>query len=252
MEIFENNLNNNINNNLNNNLKNNINNNLEITKKDNQNFLETKLGQVVNNAIDFGIKVVLPDWLEEDIIDVKNAIFNDGFQEGMQLAINKAINLGKAVEGIFTGKFESISQIKAVIKSGGLLDTISKLLDSVISWAKEEGVISSGTAKLIKSNKNIIMQNIENSIDNSLEDQVTAIEKIDGYIEKWQNYFEKEDFTNMKKIYNKIEKQMEEIIPIKGVIEKVEYIENLQNLIENNGNNFQLTEEELELANMLV
>lgn len=229
-----------------------INNTLSKIEEKSQDFLETKLGQVVNGAIDFGIKAVLPDWLEDDIIEIKNSVFNDGFKEGIGLAINKAIDMGKAIEGIFTGNFESVSQIKAVIKSGGLLDTISKMLDSVIKWAKDEKIISSSTAKLIKSNKNLIMQNVENSIDNSLLDQAEAIGKIDVYIEKWKDYFEKEDFTNMKKIYNKIEKQMKEIVPIQNVLDKVEYVENLQQLIENNGNNFNLTEEELELAKMLI
>lgn len=234
---------------LNNNL---VNNSLSKIEEKSQNFFETNLGQVVNNAIDFGIRAILPNWLENDIIDIKNSVFNEGFKEGVQLAINKAIDMGKAIEGIFTGNFESVSQIKAVIKSGGLLDTLSKLLDSVIEFAKEEKIINTSTARLIKSNKNIIMQNIENSIDNSLLEQTEAIGKIDGYIEKWKDYFEKEDFTNMKKIYNKIEKQMESLVPIQSVLDKVEYVENLQQLIENNGKNFQLTEEEMELANMLV
>ena len=125
-------------------------------------------------------------------------------------------------------------------------------MDNVIKWAKDENIINTSTARLIKSNKNLIMQNVENSIDNSLLDQAEAIGKIDGYIEKWKNYFDKQDLTNMKKIYNKIEKQMSNLIPIKDVLEKVEYVENLQQLIENNGNNFELSEEELELAKMLI
>ena len=32
------------------------------------------------------------------------------------------------------------------------------------------------------------MKSIEDSIDNSLEEQVTAIEKIDSYIEKWKAF----------------------------------------------------------------
>ena len=244
MEILNNNLNQ-----LNNNKS--INNEIEKIEEKPQNFLETKLGQVVNNAIDFGLRAVLPNWLENDIIEIKDTVFNEGFKQGVQLAIDKAINMGKAIEGIFTGNFESVSQIKDVIKSGGLLDTLSKLLDSVINYAKDEKLISSSTARLIKSNKNLIMENIENSIDNSLLDQAEAIGKIDGYIEKWQSYFENKDFTNMKKTYNKIEKQMKDLVPIKGVLEKVEYVENLQQLIENNDKNFDLSEEELELAKML-
>ena len=229
-----------------------INNAISKIEETSHNFLETKLGQTVNTAIDFSLKAMLPNWIEDDIIEIKDTIFNEGFKEGVQLAVNKAIEVGKSIEGIFTGNFESISQIKDVIKSGGLLETISKLLDSVINYAKDEKLISSSTAKLIKANKNLIMQNIENSIDNSLLDQTEAISKIDGYIEKWKKYFDKQDLTNMKKMYNKIENQMKEVVPIQGVLNKVEYVENLQQLIENNGNNFDLTEEELELANMLT
>ena len=94
-----------------------INNSLSKLEEKSQKFLETKLGQVVNTGIDFGIKAVLPDWLEGEIIEIKDSVLNDGFKEGVQMAVNKALDLGKALEGIFTGNFESISQIKTVIKS---------------------------------------------------------------------------------------------------------------------------------------
>ena len=215
-------------------------------------FLESTLGQIINTGIDVGIRAILPEWLEDDFIEIKDSVLNDGFKEGVKLAISKAIDMGKAIQGIFTGNFENISQIKSVIESGGLLDTISKLLDNVITWAKDEKLISSSTAKLIKSSKNTIIENIENSIDNSLEDQVTAIEKIDGYIEKWNNYYKEQDLTNMKKIYTRIQNELEKIIPIQDVLDKVEQLGNLQELIVNNGGNFNLTEEEIELSTMLV
>ena len=221
-------------------------------KEKQEEFLESNLGKVINTGIDIGLKAVLPEWLEEEIIDIKDSVLNDGFKEGVQLAINKAIDMGKAIEGIFTGNFESISQIKSVIKSGGLLDTVSDLLDDVITWAKDEKLISSSTAKLIKSSKKTILKSIEDSIDNSLEDQVTAIEKIDGYIEKWNNYFKEKDLTNMKKIYTRMQKEMEKIIPIQDVINRVKQIENLQELIINKNGDFNLTQEELELSSMLV
>lgn len=221
-----------------------------VEKQDN--FLESTLGQIINTGIDVGIRAVLPEWLEDDFIEIKDSVLNDGFKEGVKIAISKAIDMGKAIQGIFTGNFENLSQIKDVIESGGLLDTISKLLDNVITWAKDEKLISSSTAKLIKSSKNTIIENIENSIDNSLEDQVTAIEKIDGYIEKWNNYYKEQDLTNMKKIYTRNQNELEKIIPIQDVLDKVEQLGNLQELIVNNGGNFNLTEEEIELSTMLV
>ena len=221
-------------------------------KEKQEEFLESTLGQIVNNAIDVGIRAVLPEWLEDEIIEIKDSVLNDGFKEGVQMAINKAIDMGKAIEGIFTGNFENLSQIKTVIQSGGLLDTISKLLDNVITWAKDQKLISSSTAKLLKSSKKTILNNIENSIDNNLEDQVESIEKIDSYIEKWTNYYKEQDLTNMKKIYTRMQNELEKVLPIQDVLDKVEQIENLHELIVNNGGDFNLTEEELELSAMLV
>ena len=76
---------------------------------------------------------VTNDTTEDEMIEIKDSVLNDGFKSGVQMAISKAIDMGKAVQGIFTGNFESISQIKAVIQSGGLLDTISKLWPEWVS-----------------------------------------------------------------------------------------------------------------------
>ena len=221
-------------------------------KEKQEEFLESTLGQIINTGIDVGIRAVLPEWLEDEMIEIKDSVLNDGFKSGVKMAINKAIDMGKAIEGIFTGNFENLSQIKAVIQSGGLLDTISKLLDNVITWAKDEKLISSSTAKLIKSSKKTIIQSIEDSIDNSLEDQVTAIEKIDGYIEKWNNYYKEQDLTNMKKIYTRMQNELEKVIPIEDVLTRVEKLENMHEFIVNKGGKFNLTEEEKELSAMLV
>ena len=215
-------------------------------------FLESTLGQVINNGIDVGLKAILPDWIENDIIDIKDTIINEGFKEGLKLLIDKSINIGKSIEGILTGNFESISEIKSVIKSGGLIDGLSDLLDKAIDWAKDNKKINSSTAKIIKSSKNEILKNIEINVDNNLEEQVNSIEKIDSYIEKWTNYYNENDITNMKKIHTRLQNEMKKIMPIQDILEKVEKLENLHQLIINNGGNFNISEEELELANMLV
>lgn len=241
-------------NNLINNLKNpeiraEISNNIKQKQKE---FLESTLGQIINNGIDVGIRAVLPDWLEDEFIEMKDTVLNEGFKEGLQIAINKAIDVGKALQGIVTGNFESIEQVKIVIEKGGLLDTVSDLLDNVIKWAKEKKIISSKTAKLLKSSKKTILQAIEDNIDTSLTDQVASLEKIESYIEKWTNYYKEQDLTNMKKIHTRMTNELEKVLPIQSTLEKVEEINNLHELIINNGGDFNLTEEELELAEMLV
>lgn len=237
-----------------------INNDISLEKNDNKtvkfeeqkSFLETNLGQVINAGVDLGIRVVLPDFLEDDVIEIKDSIITDGFKDGIKTAIDNAIDMGKSFLGIFTGKFENISQVKEVVKKGGLIDSISDVLDWGIKKAKENKLIKSSTATLIKKGKNTILNNISNNIENNLDSQVESIEKIDKYIKKWNEYYNEQDFSNMQKQYNKIEKELEKIIPLENTINKARVVENLHNLIKNNGKNFNLSQEEIELANKLI
>lgn len=238
-----------------------INNNINLEKNNNienatyekqKNFLDTNLGQAINLGIDFGIKAVLPNFLEDEVIEIKDSIITDGFKEGIKTAIDNAVDLGKSFLGIFTGKFESISQIKEAIKKGGLIDSISGVLDWGIKKAKTNKLIKSSTANLIKKGKNIILNNVSDSIENNLDSQVESVEKTDKYIEKWKSYYEEKDFTNMDKQFKKIEKELEKILPLENIITKARQLENIHNLIKNNGKNFNLSQEELELANKLV
>lgn len=238
-----------------------INNNINLEKNNNienatyekqKNFLDTNLGQAINLGIDFGIKALLPNFLEDEVIEIKDSIITDGFKEGIKTAIDNAVDLGKSFLGIFTGKFENISQIKEAIKKGGLIDSISDVLDWGIKKAKTNKLINSSTANLIKKGKNIILNNVSDSIETNLDSQVESVEKIDKYIEKWKSYYEEKDFTNMDKQFKKIEKELEKILPLENIITKARQLENIHNLIKNNGKNFNLSQEELELANKLV
>lgn len=226
-------------------------NNILNVERDNKSFWESNFGKIINGAIDFGIKATLPRWMQNEIIEIKDSILTDGIQAGVQTAADKVVDIGKSIQGIFTGDFESISQINRVINNGGLMDAISDLLDSVINWAKKENKISNKTSKIIKSSKNTLLSNIEKSIGNSMESQLESIEKINNYIEKWNQYYKENDLTNMKKIHTRIKNEMQKIMPIENVLKKVEYVNNLQELIQKNGGNFNLSEEELELAEML-
>ena len=55
----------------------------------------------------------------------------------------------------------------------------------------------------------------------------------------------------MEKEYNKIEKEIENLAPIEKIIDNVKTIENLHTLIKNNGKDFNLTQEEIELSEKL-
>lgn len=223
----------------------------EINIQDN-NFLQTTLGQTINSAVDIGLKVLLPDFLEDQIIDVKDTFIKQGFKEGVNSIVENAINLGKSAIGIFTGNFENIEQVDSAIKKGGLIDSISGLLDKVIDGAKSANLINKQTAKIIKDGKNTILDTINNNIEDTLSNQVKSIDKLNTYAENWKNYYNEKNFEGMEKEYKKIENKMKEVIPLENTIKRIHEIENIHELIKNNGRDFNLSSEELELTKKLI
>ncbi len=237
-----------INNNIN--LENNNSNNVSLDEQ--KSFLETNLGQVINGGVDLGLKALLPDIIEDEIIEIKDSIITDGFYAGVKTAIDNVVDMGKGVLGIFTGKFDNLSQVKSVIKDGGLIDSISDVLDWGINKSQKNGLIDKKTANLIDKGKDAILNTVNNGIENNLTSQMESVEKIDKYISNWSKYYENKDLKNMDKQYKKIEKELQNIMPLENVITKARQLENLHQLIKNKGGDFNLTQEELELANKLI
>lgn len=227
-----------------------LNNNLEI-EKEQKNFLETTLGKTINTGIDIGIRAILPDYIEEQIIDLKYNLIKYGLKEGIKKSIDDAINIGKSAIGIVSGNFENIAQMQEAIKNGGIIDNVSSLLDSVINKVQSNGLINSTVARTIKQGKNSILNNVEKNIENTFNNQIKALNYTEKYIENWKNYFENKDFNGMEKEYKKIKTEMNYLVPIEKMINEARTIENLHMLIKNNGQDFNLTKEQMELAEKL-
>ena len=94
-------------------------------------------------------------------------------------------------------------------------------------------------------------ENVNKNIENTLTKQVTSIEKLNEYSENWNKYFELKDFNNMDKEFEKIQSELKEVIPLENTLKQVRKIENIHNLIKNNGQNFDISEIEKELAEKL-
>ena len=227
-----------------------LNNNLEI-EKEQKNFLETTLGKTINTGIDIGIRAILPDYIEEQIIDLKDNLIKYGLKEGIKKSIDDAINIGKSAIGIVSGNFENIAQMQEAIKNGGIIDNVSSLLDSVINKVQSNGLINSTVARTIKQGKNSILNNVEKNIENTFNNQIKALNYTEKYIENWKNNFENKDFNGMEKEYKKIKTEMNYLAPIEKMINEARTIENLHMLIKNNGQDFNLTKEQMELAEKL-
>ncbi|MGN1299069.1 MAG: hypothetical protein ACI4UE_03705 [Candidatus Scatovivens sp.] len=214
-------------------------------------FLNNTLGKVINSGLDIGLRAALPDFIEEQIIEIKDAMLENGFKEGINKAIDSAIDIGKSALGIVTGKFENISQIQTAVKNGGIIDTASKLIDKVIDISEEKNILNSSVCNLIKKGKNTILEQISKNIEESLTSQIKSIEKLNKYCKNWNQYYTDKNFDGMEKEYKKIEKEIVNIVPIEKTIKETRIIENLHNLIKNNGKNFNISEEEIQLAKKL-
>lgn len=231
-------------------LENNLNNSITIENKQ-KSFLETNIGKAVNTGLNIGIRYLLPDLIEDEIIDIKDAFVQNGFKEAIQTAIDSAINLGKSALGIFTGKFENVNQMQTAVKTGGLIDSVSNVVDATINKVVNSGKLNYSVGNTIKRGKNVILSNVTKNIESEFENQVNNIEYLNKYTENWKNYFYNKDFDGMQREYEKIQTRMKDIAPIEKTINTARTIENLHKLIRNNGKNFELTPEQLELANML-
>ena len=228
----------------------NLNNNLK-NENDQKNFLETTIGKTINAGIDIGIRALLPDFLEDQIINLKDNLFDYGLKDGIKKTIDDAIDIGKSAIGVITGNFDSVSQMQSAVQSGGIIDGVSSLIDTVVDRVRKVGVINNTVASTIKQGKDIILDNIENNIEKTFNEQYTTIENVNKYINNWKEFFENKNFDGMQKEYKKIEKQLDNIAPIEKTIDNIKNIELLHNLIKNNGQDFNLTQEQLDLVEKL-
>lgn len=226
------------------------NNNIKIENKQN-NFINNSISKIINNAIDIGLRAILPDFIENEIIDIKDALLENGLKGGIKEAINSAIDFGKSAQGIITGNFENINQINYAISNGGIIDKVSNIIDFATDKAYNSNIINKTVNTLIKEGKNIILDNITNNIKKELEQQSNYFNKLNENIEGWKNNYNNKNFEEMEKSYKKIMANLEQVIPIEKIIKEAREIETLHNLIKNNGNDFNISPQELELVNKL-
>lgn len=223
-----------------------------INSEDQKNFLDTTIGKIINNTLNVGLKIILPDLIEDQIIQIKDTIIREGFKEGLNKTIDSAIDLGKSIIGIATGKFENITQVEKAVQNGGILDITSNAIDSALKYADKKGKIPKNISKIIKNSKNLIIDNLSTNLEKALTDQIKSVENINRYSNNWNKYFSQQNFNKMDKEYKKIKKELNNVIPLEKTIRQARQIENIHILIQNKGQNFNLTNEEIELAKKLA
>lgn len=227
-------------------IKNNVNNDLNLENKQNV-FLSSMLGKAINTGIDIGLRTILPDFLEEQVIDIKDNFMNYGLKEGIRKTIDDTINIGKSAIGIITGNFENVEQMQTAVKSGGIIDSVSEIIDATLDKMIQNRKVDNNIAKIIKQGKNTLLNSVESNIEKSFTKQINGVEKLENYISSWKQYYNQQDFNGMEKEYKKIKRELSNIVPLENTIKEARSVENLHTLIKNNGKNFDLSDTEKEL-----
>lgn len=218
---------------------------------DNNNFFTTTFGKIINNSIENGIKSLLPEFIENDVIEIKNTLISHGVPEAIKQLVNKVMDLGKnTVETIKNG-LANVGQLDEVFKEGNLINGVSEIIDFFTNIAEKNNLLSDNIIELIKNGKNIILNEVSSEIKKEINTENTNLKKLEDYNKKWRIAYNNKDFKTMEKNIKKINKLMENIAPIKNVINEANTIKNLHTLIENNGQNFNISIEEEEIAKLL-
>ena len=124
-----------------------------VTAEEQNGFLDSTLGKVINTAVDLGLRWILPDFIENQIIEVKDTLITGGLKEGIDKAIDSAIDLGKSITGIFTGKFEDVSQAQNAIKKGVNIDKPDEKKDLKTNKINKNSKSSKSTKSVNKKEK---------------------------------------------------------------------------------------------------
>ena len=152
-------------------------NNIEIknnikNEQDQKSFLETTLGKTINAAIDIGIRALLPDFIDEQVINIKDNLLEYGLKDGIKETIDDAIDLGKSAIGIVTGNFENMNQIQNAIDT----EINAILLKHILNYANNPKITVNKIQTIVSSPRKIYTQG-------------SAIETLDYVPEKVNGFF---------------------------------------------------------------
>lgn len=223
---------------------NNINLNNNNLEKNQETAISNIFNKVINWAIDTGIRYFLPNSIEDEVIKIKDNLLNGNIKNKINQSIENIINNDK---NKLNNKQEikNINDLEKILKNPDtikmLTETVEKILDN-----KNLNINSE------KLNNNLIIKNIENSLDTELQKQINSLNKLETYSQEWKKYYGIKDFQLMNNTYKNIKKELKNIVPLENIIKECRRIENLNELIKSKGGDFNITKEELELANRLI
>ena len=218
--------------NLNNQLTNDIKNN-EISKNQND-FIGNMFKNAINFGIDLGLKSLLPDLIEDQVIDIKNSILEGGFKEGVNTLMKKVNEFKNSITGIFTGNFNNIQEINTATKQGGIIKTVSKGLSKGIDAGVKSGIIPKSIGGILKAGKTTMLNEFSNSLESQMRKEIQKFDTLNDLNKKWYDALDQRDFDKMTKYTEKISVLSKDLVKFSNIINETKKIEELHNFIKEN------------------
>lgn len=218
--------------NLNNQLTNDIKNN-EISKNQND-FIGNMFKNAINFGVDLGLKSLLPDLIEDQIIDIKNSILEGGFKEGVNTLMKKVNEFKNSITGIFTGNFNNIQEINTATKQGGIIKTVSKGLSKGIDAGVKSGIIPKSIGGILKAGKTTMLNEFSNSLESQMRKEIQKFDTLNDLNKKWYDALDQRDFDKMTKYTEKISALSKDLVKFSNIINETKKIEELHNFIKEN------------------
>ena len=218
--------------NLNNQLTNDMKNN-EISKNQND-FIGNMFKNAINFGVDLGLKSLLPDLIEDQVIDIKNSILKGGFKEGVNTLVKKVNEFKNSITGIFTGNFNNIEEIHTVTKQGGIIKTVSKGLSKGIDAGVKSGAIPKSIGGILKAGKTTMLNEFSNSLESQMRKEIQKFDILNDLNKKWYDALDQRDFDKMTKYTEKISVLSKDLVKFSNIIEETKKIEELHNFIKEN------------------
>lgn len=218
--------------NLNNQLTNDIKNN-EISKNQND-FIGNMFKNAINFGVDLGLKLLLPDLIEDQVIDIKNSILEGGFKEGVNTLMKKVNEFKNSITGIFTGNFNNIQEINTATKQGGIIKTVSKGLSKGIDAGVKSGIIPKSIGGILKAGKTTMLNEFSNSLESQMRKEIQKFDTLNDLNKKWYDALDQRDFDKMTKYTEKISALSKDLVKFSNIINETKKIEELHNFIKEN------------------
>ena len=218
--------------NLNNQLTNDIKNN-EISKNQND-FIGNMFKNAINLGVDLGLKSLLPDLIEDQVIDIKNSILEGGFKEGVNTLMKKVNEFKNSITGIFTGNFNNIQEINTATKQGGIIKTVSKGLSKGIDAGVKSGIIPKSIGGILKAGKTTMLNEFSNSLESQMRKEIQKFDTLNDLNKKWYDALDQRDFDKMTKYTEKISALSKDLVKFSNIIIETKKIEELHNFIKEN------------------